>query len=101
MTQPPSLRTTGTESSTVVRNMVTIGLETRHTALMGENHPKSMQFELLWDMESFKIGYYTTPGGRSVFIQFRDFPISCTSVDITVYHYGKMVYLTNIKHFPC
>jgi hypothetical protein len=55
MTQPPSLRTTGTESSTVVRNMVTIGLETRHTALMGENHPKSMQFELLWDMESFKV----------------------------------------------
>ena len=29
----------------------------------------------------------TTPAGRSVFIQFRVFPIS-TSVDITVYQYG-------------
>ena len=32
----------------------------------------------------------TTPAGRSVFIQFRVFPIS-TSVDITVYQYGKNV----------
>ena len=30
----------------------------------------------------------TTPAGRSVFIQFRVFPI-LTSVDITVYQYGK------------
>ena len=29
----------------------------------------------------------TTPAGRSVFVQFRVFPIS-TSVDITVYQYG-------------
>ena len=32
----------------------------------------------------------TTPAGRSVFIQFRVFPIF-TSVDITVYQYGKNV----------
>ena len=32
----------------------------------------------------------TTPAGRSVFTQFRVFPIF-TSVDITVYHYGKNV----------
>ena len=31
-----------------------------------------------------------TPAGRSVFTQFRVFPIS-TSVDITVYQYGKNV----------
>ena len=30
----------------------------------------------------------TTPAGRSVFTQFRVFPIF-TSVDITVYQYGK------------
>ena len=32
----------------------------------------------------------TTPAGLSVFIQFRVFPIF-TSVDITVYQYGKNV----------
>ena len=32
----------------------------------------------------------TTPAGRSVFVQFRVFPIF-TSVDITVYQYGKNV----------
>ena len=32
----------------------------------------------------------TTPEGRSVFIQFRVFPTS-TSVDITIYQYGKNV----------
>ena len=32
----------------------------------------------------------TTPAGRSVFTQFRIFPIF-TSVDITVYQYGKNV----------
>ena len=32
----------------------------------------------------------TTPAGRSVFIQFRVFPIF-TNVDITVYQYGKNV----------
>ena len=32
----------------------------------------------------------TTPAGRSVFTQFRVFPI-VTSVDITVYQYGKNV----------
>ena len=32
----------------------------------------------------------TTPEGRSVFTQFRVFPIS-TSVDITIYQYGKNV----------
>ena len=32
----------------------------------------------------------TTPAGRSVFTQFRVFPIF-TSVDITVYQYGKYV----------
>ena len=32
----------------------------------------------------------TTPSGRSVFTQFRVFPVF-TSVDITVYQYGKNV----------
>ena len=32
----------------------------------------------------------TTPEGRSVFVQFRVFPTS-TSVDITIYQYGKNV----------
>ena len=32
----------------------------------------------------------TTPAGRSVFTQFRVFPVF-TSVDITVYQYGKNV----------
>ena len=35
----------------------------------------------------------TTPAGRSVFTQFRVFPIF-TSVDITLYQYGK-----NVLHF--
>ena len=37
----------------------------------------------------------TTPAGRSVFTQFRVFPIF-TSVDITVYQYGKMFYISFI-----
>jgi hypothetical protein len=41
-----------------------------------------------WENE--KLCGNTTPGGRSVFTQFRVFPIS-TSVDITVYQYGKNV----------
>ena len=41
----------------------------------------------------------TTPAGRSVFTQFRAFPIF-TSVDITVYQYGKNVlyFFYNIAH---
>jgi hypothetical protein len=38
--------------------------------------------------ENEKLCGNTTPGGRIVFTQFRVFPIS-TSVDITVYQYGK------------
>ena len=34
----------------------------------------------------------TTPAGRSVFTQFRVFPIF-TSVDITVYQYGKTCFI--------
>ena len=34
----------------------------------------------------------TTPAGRSVFTQFRVFPIF-TSVDITVYQYGKKCFI--------
>ena len=41
-----------------------------------------------WENE--KLCGNTTPEGRSVFTQFRVFPIS-TSVDITVYQYGKNV----------
>ena len=37
----------------------------------------------------------TTPAGRSVFTQFRVFPIF-TSVDITVYQYGKKFYISFI-----
>ena len=37
-----------------------------------------------------KLCGHTTPAGRSVFTQFRVFPIF-TSVDITVYQYGKNV----------
>jgi hypothetical protein len=33
---------------------------------------------------------YSVPEGRNVFTQFRVFPIS-TSVDITIYQYGKSV----------
>jgi hypothetical protein len=44
-----------------------------------------------WENEKL-CGRNTTPGGRSVFTQFRVFPIS-TSVDITVYQYGKNVLL--------
>ena len=41
-----------------------------------------------WENE--KLCGNTTPKGRSVFTQFRVFPIS-TSVDITIYQYGKNV----------
>ena len=41
-----------------------------------------------WENE--KLCGNTTPEGRSVFTQFRVFPIS-TSVDITLYQYGKNV----------
>ena len=41
-----------------------------------------------WENE--KLCGNTTPAGRSVFTQFRVFPIF-TSVDITVYQYGKNV----------
>ena len=41
-----------------------------------------------WENE--KLCGNTTPTGRSVFTQFRVFPIF-TSVDITVYQYGKNV----------
>ena len=41
-----------------------------------------------WENE--KLFGNTTPEGRSVFAQFRVFPIS-TSVDITIYQYGKNV----------
>ena len=37
----------------------------------------------------------TTPAGRSVFTQFRVFPIF-TSVDITVYQHGKKFYISFI-----
>ena len=40
--------------------------------------------------KSEKLCGNTTPAGRSVFTQFRVFPIF-TSVDITVYQYGKNV----------
>ena len=42
------------------------------------------------DWENEKLCGNTTPAGRSVFTQFRIFPIF-TSVDITVYQYGKNV----------
>ena len=41
-----------------------------------------------WENE--KLCGNTTPEGRNVFTQFRVFPIS-TSVDITIYQYGKSV----------
>ena len=48
-----------------------------------------------WIFKKYKTFYEklcgnTTPAGRSVFTQFRVFPIF-TSVDITVYQYGKNV----------
>ena len=43
-----------------------------------------------WNWENEKLYGNTTPEGRSVFIQFRVFPTS-TSVDITIYQYGKNV----------
>ena len=43
-----------------------------------------------WENE--KLCGNTTPEGRSVFTQFRVFPIS-TSVDITVYQYGKKCFI--------
>jgi hypothetical protein len=42
------------------------------------------------NLENEKLCGNTTPLGRSVFTQFRVFPIS-TSVDITIYQYGKNV----------
>ena len=47
-------------------------------------------FQHKWNWENEKLYGSTTPEGRSVFIQFRIFPTS-TSVDITVYQYGKNV----------
>ena len=41
-------------------------------------------------MEKREIVWNMTPAGRSVFTQFRVFP-TFTSVDITVYQYGKNV----------
>jgi hypothetical protein len=43
-----------------------------------------------WENE--KLCENTTPEGQSVFTQFRVFPIS-TSVDITIYQYGKKFYI--------
>ena len=43
-----------------------------------------------WENE--KLCGNTTPEGRSVFTQFRVIPIS-TSVDITVYQYGKKCFI--------
>ena len=43
-----------------------------------------------WKLENEKLCGNTTPAGRSVFTQFRVFPIF-TSVDITEYQYGKNV----------
>ena len=43
-----------------------------------------------WENE--KLCGNSTPEGRSVFTQFRVFPIS-KSVDITIYQYGKKFYL--------
>ena len=46
-----------------------------------------------WNWKNKKLCGNTTPTGQSVFTKFRVFPIS-TSVDITVYLYGK-----NVLHF--
>ena len=43
-----------------------------------------------WKLEKQEIAWKHDPAGRSVFTQFRVFPIF-TSVDITVYQYGKNV----------
>ena len=43
-----------------------------------------------WKLKKREIVWNTTPAGRSVFTQFRVFPIF-TSVDITVYQYEKNV----------
>ena len=43
-----------------------------------------------WNWKNEKLCGNTTPAGRSVFTKFRVFPFS-TSVDITVYLYGKNV----------
>jgi hypothetical protein len=48
------------------------------------------QYQHEWKLGKREI-VWTTPEGRSVFTQFRVFPIS-TSVDITVYQYGKNVF---------
>jgi hypothetical protein len=45
-----------------------------------------------WENEKLCGNTRTTPEGRSVFTQFRVFPIS-TSIDITVYRYGKNIYI--------
>jgi hypothetical protein len=51
-----------------------------------------------WENE--KLCGNTTPEGRSVFTQFRVFPIS-TSVDITVYQHGKCFIFVNYKTSFC
>jgi hypothetical protein len=43
-----------------------------------------------WKLGKREIVWKHDAGGRSVFTQFRVFPIS-TSVDITIYQYGKNV----------
>ena len=43
-----------------------------------------------WNWKNEKLCGNTMPAGRSVFTKFRAFPIS-TSVDITLYLYGKNV----------
>ena len=52
-------------------------------------HGKCFIF-LKWNWKNEELCGNTTPAGRSVFTQFRVFPIF-TSVDITVYQYGKNV----------
>ena len=44
-----------------------------------------------WENE--KLCGNTTPEGRSVFIQFRVFPIPRVLIYITVYQYGKKFYI--------
>ena len=51
---------------------------------------RRLQYQHEWNWENEKLYGNTTPEGRSVFIQFRVFPTS-TSVDITIYQYGKNV----------
>ena len=49
-------------------------------------------FNTSGDWKNEKLCGNTTPTGRSVFTQFRVFPIS-TSVDITIYQHGKFLIL--------